>query len=248
MVISMIGLRTSTKTLGLVVVGCAFVVFAICFWLLRPNTEAAERIPEARSENRRPSETNIQASQPGDSQLGPVSGELASQERAHVAASQGTQQAETENWKRSEDASPSITYRYNAQLIQEGDTAPSNPLTDRDDGITPATSLVARTQSVVVHNDSQGCKLCTRSNAKGLAIPKGCIYDSHTITQLQRNPYVPVEQTYDKFTEYRETPYVDQTGAVEGVQLSVWVRNEGMTDGRPSITMRLTVAMNCQAE
>ena len=110
------------------------------------------------------------------------------------------------------------------------------------------TPEVERVQNIELHADSGGCKACSNSQTSHLTIPPGCTYVRHTLTQLHREPYAPIEQARDKFTEYKDFLDPDEKGQIQVVRLSVEVRKSSADAIEPSITMRLTVVAECPAD
>jgi hypothetical protein len=138
----------------------------------------------------------------------------------------------------------SITFRASPAQERRADT-PSSEGSDRLQNSSPKTSWSERTQAIDLHTDAQNCKVCTRSRSGWLPIPRGCTYSSHTITQLYREPFVPIAQVGDAQTSFQDSVDSDVNGRIERVTLSVRVNKSGSSPISPSITMRLTVVAVC---
>jgi hypothetical protein len=67
-------------------------------------------------------------------------------------------------------------------------------------GRQPTSATREERQSVEAHADVAQCKSCSQAKNRTIVIPKECTYSSHTITQLQREPLVPIERADDRLT------------------------------------------------
>lgn len=232
---------------AIIVAGCATVAILVCYWLLRVDdrgesarqqTETAQNSISAGNSGRRPSD-NSQSAARGGQPSGPA--------EAQVLAPPAEPAHQSKTLKPDIDASPSsITYRYKALPAREPEigTERSEHAGELNNAF-PDTPLVKRTKTIEVHTDSKGCKLCWSSASRGIAIPRDCAYSSHTLTQLYREPYAPIEELSNPYTEYLDRLDTDAKGRLEAITLSVRVERKVSSAVNPSITMQLTVEMAC---
>lgn len=223
----------------------ALLVFIAGLFVLSDDDQRVDKLQKGDSRNQAIGTGDSNYSSTGTSQDPPVSDEELYHLNTPVLSASSNRATQSDHPKPGVNAPSSITYRYETRLARESETDVSSSVAIRAIGADSSASLISRTLSVVVQNDTGGCKSCSRSVPRHLTIPKGCNYTSHVLTQLHREPNVPIEQTYDLFTEYRLVPNLDAVGRPEGFLLTLWVRNKGLADVHPSISMKLTVTMDC---
>jgi hypothetical protein len=238
--------REGGKGSAIIVVGFATVAILVCYWLLRVDdreenarqqSETAKNSVSAGNSGRRPSD---------NSQLAPRGGQPSGPAEAQVLVPQAASAHQSKNLKPNIDASPSsITYRYKAPEARMPEASTASEHTGELGNSDADTLLVKRTKTIDVHTDSNGCKLCWSSASRGIAIPRGCGYISHTLTQLYREPFAPIEQRSNEYTEYLDSLDTNANGRLEAITLSVRVEKKVPSAVNPSITMRLAVEMAC---
>src|SRR5688572_22377890 len=62
--------------------------------------------------------------------------------------------------------------------------------------------------------DAKGCEACWNATSRDIVVPRTCTYESHTVTQLSRQPYAPIAQSEDRFTAWTDYPDWDAAGRV----------------------------------
>ena len=233
--------------LAITIVGCAIVAFVICYWLFRIDDRSESARQQGQSAQNPISASNASKKPPDNFQVAPTEGESSGLPEAQVLTSSADSVPPSKRIKADNNASPpSITHRYSAPLVRGPETGPAG--FERAGELSSAdadTSWVQRTETIEVHADSQGCKLCSSSKSRAIAIPRDCAYSYHTLTQLHREPYAPVEKLDDPYTEYLDRLDTDEKGRLEAITLLVRAEKEIVSAVNPSITMQLTVVMEC---
>lgn len=139
----------------------------------------------------------------------------------------------------------SITRKYTAfaPKVTESDAAQRGSR-DGEQYLEGDRSLRPSSDTVEVQTDSHDCKYCWTTRKKGIQIPRSCTYVSHTITQLHREPYAPIEQLDATNTKYSDDLHTDESGRLLAIWLSATTYESG-SGAHPSITMQLTVYGLC---
>jgi hypothetical protein len=239
--------RELGKAFVLLVVGCAIIALALFTWMLRSEPGQPGKPQHDMPPGQSVSAISVNEKTPIHHDVGPTESESSGRFDIGVPISPSTRAIQTDTAKADGPAPASITYRYEATTLREPEFPNSEP-PGAVGGSTSSAALIPRTQGFTLRADSKGCATCASSMSRRLAIPPECVYVSHTVTQIHREPYMPVEQTYDSSTEYRVTPFADTNGRLEGFTLSVWARKKELSAAQSFIEMQLTVAMDCPAE
>jgi len=225
---------------------CAIGTFVLCYLFLRPDIGSENLSQEGVAEQTHSAKTGIERSIASKSLVASKHGEQSNLPYTPVVESSAVPLNRSDATVLDSATPPSsITFRA-PQSPQKQATSQSSVQTDDAERSDAQSKEIVR--SIEVHADSGGCKVCSNSKSWGINIPKECTYASHTLTQLRREPYVPIEQTHDRFTSYTDFLDPDAKGQIEGVRISVEANQTGTSTLNPSITMRLTVVTLCPSD
>jgi hypothetical protein len=97
--------------------------------------------------------------------------------------------------------------------------------------------------SVDVSVELAGCKGCWKSTNRAIRIAPECHYISHTLTQLRRLPYVPIDQSGNAITHFDDVVYRDTKGRIHAVGLELWIHTDQSAEA--ALSMTLTVVSRC---
>lgn len=238
--------HTGGKTFAIVVACSAVVTFLVIYWGIQTD----DLQESGRLEKRLPQpsvsagDTSFQlppkpASEPGVAELSSVPA------TREVAAN--SELATSSDGPGPVVPPPPQSLTFNAALSVKSNHPSSTEVSSGADEASDLTAKeIDRTESIDVHSDSGGCKSCSNSQVGSIGIPRSCTYVSHTITQLQREPFAPIEEFDDRTTKFSASPDADNSGRIGSVRLYVGVRKTAKVSSEASITMRLSVAMACQ--
>lgn len=225
------------------VAACGIATFVICYLLLRSDGRGEDRDREAAN-----AEYSVVA--PIAESPPVVEGPAATSQGGQVAVPETIVPASpTAPMNHTSKSAPrtgppqSITLRARRSPVRQ--TAPASSM-QTSDAAQPEVQLKAVSRSIeLTSNLKTVCSGCSHSRSNGISIPRPCTYDSHTLTQLDREPFVPIEVS-DKSTAYMDYVDSDASGRIGLVTLSV--STDGASMKTPSITMRLTVVAKCPSD
>jgi hypothetical protein len=229
-----------------IVVACAIVAFVLCYLLLRLNGPGEVRGQETSTVQPSIPATHTDKELASEASAPPSRGEQMDLPEENVPAPPGESKNQANGPAPTADTPPrSITFRASRSHEKRSAT---ESLVQTDGSELSDTQLKERVWSIEVNAELKGCDGCSSSKTRHIVVPRTCIYSSHTLTQLHREPYVPIEQAKDRFTTYTDYLDPDAKGRIEVVRLIVEAYRPGGSPVIPSITMRLTVVAECPSD
>jgi len=220
------------------VVVCAVVMFALCFWLLRVDVGGEDRGPSIATEADSP--------RPTEPSVAPSRGEQVAPPKAPAPAVSPVNIAD-EPATGADPPPQSITIRARRLPVRKpGQAGPMQAVTPEQPDVQPGARSKLLVKSVEVSVRLKNCIGCSHYKSNVIVVPQVCIYDSHTLTQLHRKPYAPLEESRGP-TGFDELVDSNAQGRILAVRLHVSANTSG-SDPEPSIKMRLTVAALCPSD